>query len=320
MKIVSLTAENVKKLRAVQITPDGALVQITGKNGSGKSSVLDSIFYALAGGKELPKKPIRNGEHAARIKLDLGELIVTRKFTEGGASTLTVEGATGARFPSPQRMLDDLVGAISFDPLEFSRMEPRQQFDTLRRVVKLEVDIDALNGQNATDFEARTEVNRRVKALRAQATVVIVPDGLPAVGIEIADLTERLQKAGDANALLERRKAGRQQAERDIQSKKDAATQQRMIAEDLRREAAEADARAAALDGDAAGLQKRLDGADQLPEPVDTAALLREIEAARTTNNGIAKRLHKQDLERQITEAEAEAQRLTDAIEARNQA
>ena len=44
MKIVQLTAENVKRLTAVSIAPDGNLVQITGRNGQGKASVLDAIF------------------------------------------------------------------------------------------------------------------------------------------------------------------------------------------------------------------------------------------------------------------------------------
>ena len=38
MKIVRLTAENIKRLVAVEITPDGNVVQITGKNGAGKTS------------------------------------------------------------------------------------------------------------------------------------------------------------------------------------------------------------------------------------------------------------------------------------------
>jgi len=45
MKIISLVAENVKKLVAVEIKPDGNLVEITGKNGQGKTSVLDSIWW-----------------------------------------------------------------------------------------------------------------------------------------------------------------------------------------------------------------------------------------------------------------------------------
>lgn len=48
MKIIQLTAENVKKLRVVDITPKGPVVQITSKkNAQGKTSVLDSIWWLL---------------------------------------------------------------------------------------------------------------------------------------------------------------------------------------------------------------------------------------------------------------------------------
>ena len=43
------------------------------------------------------------------VLVDLGDIIVTRKFSDKG-STLTVENAEGARFSSPQKMLDDLIG------------------------------------------------------------------------------------------------------------------------------------------------------------------------------------------------------------------
>lgn len=43
-KIVQLNVENVKRIEAVEITPDGELVVIGGKHGNGKSSVLDSIM------------------------------------------------------------------------------------------------------------------------------------------------------------------------------------------------------------------------------------------------------------------------------------
>ena len=49
MKIIRLKAENVKRLHAVEITPEGEVVVVAGKNGAGKSSVLDAITYALAG-------------------------------------------------------------------------------------------------------------------------------------------------------------------------------------------------------------------------------------------------------------------------------
>lgn len=49
MRIVNLQAENIKRLRAVEVTPSADVVIISGRNGQGKTSVLDSIWYALAG-------------------------------------------------------------------------------------------------------------------------------------------------------------------------------------------------------------------------------------------------------------------------------
>jgi energy-coupling factor transporter ATP-binding protein EcfA2 len=172
-----MNAENIKKLQAIEIKPDGEIVTIAGKNGAGKSSVLDSIWWALAGTSHIQAEPIRKGQSKARIRLDMGEIVVERRFTEGGGSTLSVENAEGARFPSPQKMLDAFLGELSFDPLAFSRLEPRDQFDELRRVVQLEVDIDQLDGLNRSDYAKRTEVNRDAKAKRAQADGITFPAG-----------------------------------------------------------------------------------------------------------------------------------------------
>ena len=51
MKIIQLTASNVKRLKAVEITPDGTLQIVGGRNAQGKSSVLDAIWLALGGGR-----------------------------------------------------------------------------------------------------------------------------------------------------------------------------------------------------------------------------------------------------------------------------
>ena len=113
MKIINLQAENVKRLSAVEIAPDGNLVEITGRNGAGKTSVLDSIWWALAGASTHQAEPIRRGAEAARIRLDLGEVKVERTFKrrkgkdEDSPETITtavkVETVKGARYPSPRR-------------------------------------------------------------------------------------------------------------------------------------------------------------------------------------------------------------------------
>ena len=318
MKIVSLVAENVKRLRAVEIKPDGSLVQIAGKNGSGKTSVLDSIYYALAGGNALPSKPVRRGEESARIRLDLGEIVVTRRFGADGKTSLVVEGANGARFPSPQRMLDALVGSIAFDPLEFTRMEPREQFETLRGLVKLDVDIDALDGKSKTDFEARTDVNRRSKSLRAQASAIVVPDDLPAQPIDTAALLRQMQEAGEHNAGIEQRKGRREQAAREVEAARREAENARTDGKKLRQRAADliteaerAEADAVAKDQRAAELDAKLQAAEPLPAPIDASTIRAEVEQAGRTNKLVEQRDRRTQIEADAEKAEAEAEQLT---------
>ena len=90
MRIITLKAENIKKLKAVEITPEGNVVIISGRNEQGKTSVLDCIWLALAGAdasKGMPK-PIRTGEKKANTTLDLGDLVVTRTWTDNDKSYL----------------------------------------------------------------------------------------------------------------------------------------------------------------------------------------------------------------------------------------
>ena len=137
-KIIQLNAENVKVLKAIEIKPERNVVELTGKNGQGKSSVIDSIIMGILGKKYQPEKPVREGESEANISINIGNLIIKRKIKADGSSTLRVENAEGASYGSPQAMLDELVSNISFDPLQFSNMKAKEQFEQLKQVVKID--------------------------------------------------------------------------------------------------------------------------------------------------------------------------------------
>jgi len=317
MRIVELRAENIKKLSVVEIRPTGDLVQITGKNGAGKSSVLDAIWWALAGTKPIQSQPIRKGSSKALIKLDLGDIRVTRKFQEGKDSTIVVENADGARYPGPQEMLNTLLGSLTFDPLGFSRMEPAAQLNQLRRLVKVDVDVDALDKANKTDFDKRTDVNREAKSFRAQADGIAVPEGLPDEAIDLSAMLQQMQTAGEQNATLEQRKANRQRVGDQISTDRMRAKDLREDAQALRRKADEMEALARTTDERADLEQRRLDEADPLPAPIDTEKVRQSIEVARVTNAGVEARERKAAIAKEADDKEAEAQALTDAIEAR---
>lgn len=330
MKILKLTAENVKKLRAVEITPTGELVEITGRNGAGKTSVLDAIWWALEGTKHIQAMPIRKGATKARIRLDLGELVVERRFNEKG-SLLTVESAEGARFTSPQGILDKLLGALTFDPLAFVNQEPRAQFESLRKIVPLEVDLDQLDGLNRSDFEKRTEINREAKQLRAQADGIAVPDPLPAEPVDVEALKDLMGQASERAAEIERVRAANaaeieqvrlanQQIDGEISAMReeisagvDGVQKLREQADQLERETHElhtfAERRAA---------EPRPRAAQQPePGPIDVATIRAELDAGELVNKGLEARARKLKLIAAAALGETASKELTETIDAR---
>lgn len=346
MKIISLTSENIKRLTAVEIRPDGNLVQITGKNGQGKTSVLDSIWWALAGASHIQSVPIRQGATEARICLDMGEIIVTRTFSakdDGPTTRITVENAGGARYPSPQKMLDGLVGALSFDPLAFTRMDRREQFETLRQFVP-GVDFDAIDAANKVDFARRTEINRSAKVAAAAAERIDVPADLPDEPIDEAALLASMQAAAEQNADIERRLAARAQAREKIAANRQAieelssivnneivkvsarisaeiAELEKQIARARERETAEIAAlradgktRGDALVAEADALQTKLDAAPALPDLVGLDDIRVGIERAKRVNAGIADRNRRDAFLAEACELEAQSKALTDAM------
>lgn len=287
MRIISLKAENFKKLHAIEITPDGNFVQITGRNGQGKSSTLDAIWVAMAGLGVAPKEPIRKGAESARIRLDLGEIKVTRHFkhSDDGAytSTLTVESAEGARFPSPQKLLDSLLGALSFDPLAFSRMDATQQFDTLRKFVP-GVDFDALDRAHAGDYQRRTEINRRLKEAKASAEQIRVTDAAPVQPIDESELVTKLKDAGDHNADIEKRRALREAFATRITDDEEACAQREKSIFELEVKLTDMRAALEVAVSSLAERKTRLASWLDLPAMIDTAAVAAQLNEARANN------------------------------------
>lgn len=281
MKIVKLMAENFKRLRVVEITPDGNLVQLTGANGEGKSSVLDSILSALAGTKHMPGTPVRIGETKARVQLDLGEIVVTRKFGKDGSTSLVVESAEGARYPSPQKMLDDLMGSLSFDPLQFATMAPKDQFAELRKLVPLAIDLDQLELANREDFEERTNVNRRLKDAEARREGFVVPLGTPAEPIDDGRLLALMEDSARHNAEIERVSAARVNAAKAIATDRRLILEWRAQAQELMRQADETDARANAA-------STAFDALPALDAMLDVSEIREQLEEARRLNAQVA--------------------------------
>ena len=188
-RIVELRIRNVKRIRAAHITPTGNLIQITGKNGQGKTTVLDSIMYDFGGEKTIPEEALRRGAISGEVVADIGTHVVTRKFTEGGKSTIAVLDKSGKPVPSPQAWLNSLVGNIAFDPLAFSRQDPKEQAAVLRRVLGLDEAFKALDAKAEALATDRTATNRLLKSGEARLAALPVVDA-PEKEVDMAELAE----------------------------------------------------------------------------------------------------------------------------------
>src|SRR5688572_21812895 len=126
-KLLAVEVRDFKRVRYCRIDFTEAVTLIGGRNSQGKSSLLDGIRAAAAGDKDLPADPIRDGADEARLFLDFG-VITVEKVLSDGSTKLVVKDDRGKPLKKPQSVLDEMLGnALWFDPLEFLRMNDKQQ-------------------------------------------------------------------------------------------------------------------------------------------------------------------------------------------------
>lgn len=281
LRIVALTAENVKRLKAVRIQPDGSpLVPIRGRNAQGKSSVLDAIEYALAGGRSLPVRPVRDGADKASVRVDLGEFVVVRTFTAAGGTALAITSADGtAQYKRPQEILDRVVGPLSFDPLAFTRLKDADQAAELARVAG--IDLDAHEAQAKALETQRRDAGRDVKRLETEIAAITIPADTPDESIDLSEITAK----NEAARKVVEQNTGQRRALDRLVDEIEAARRTLQVMED------ELAAQKEALGVLETAHTERAAEVAALVDP-DTSGLSDELRAAQATNtNVIAKRL-----------------------------
>lgn len=210
LKIVSLQASNIKKLTAIEITPQGNMVVLKGENGAGKSSVLDAIWYVLTGKRAFPERPIRDGASKAECTVKLGNppnVTLTARLTiSATGASLTLKDASGASKASPQGILDGLVGNLAFDPLAFSRMDAKKQLETVKTLVGL--DFTAQDAEKQSLYDQRTLVNRDFASAKNRLAAIPAVEDAPEAEVSVVELSEQLRAKEETNRQNEiKRKA-----------------------------------------------------------------------------------------------------------------
>jgi DNA repair exonuclease SbcCD ATPase subunit len=341
MRIIHIHSENVKRIKVVDFSPDPTMQVVSGKNASGKSSLLDSVYMALAGEDAIPGKPVREGCDKALVRLNLGTLIVERRFTAAGGTKLSITNEEGLAYKTPQTMLDAMLGELTFDPLEFTRKRPADQVAELLRISKVDIDIPALDKANAADYEERKSINREAKQKRAQAEAIIVPADAPDACIDESVYLDKIQSAASFNADIERRRQNRTKAAQDITELRKKAQlsldaiptvqdKAKEKVEELRRQIAQIEkdtteevsrllAESFKAQDESDVLHAQLAAAGPLPDPLSIIELRASLDSCKAQNAAYAKRQERQRVEGAAASLEAESAALTQRIANREQ-
>lgn len=210
-KIISLEAENVKRLKAVHITPsENGLTIIGGNNKQGKTSVLDAIACALGGAKYKPTNLTRQGSVIpARIRLELSNgLVVERK---GKNAALTVTDPAGRK--GGQTILDEIIETMALDLPKFMEASDKAKADTLLRIIGVGDELARLEREEKDTYNERLYVGRDADKKEKAAELMTAYNDVPAELISVADLIKEQQEILARNGENKRLRAQRDELE-----------------------------------------------------------------------------------------------------------
>jgi predicted ATP-dependent endonuclease of OLD family len=216
VKINELLIENVKRVKAVQFEPSAdGLTIIGGRNGQGKTSVLDAIAWALGGNNYKPSVPERDGALVPpNLHLELSNgLIVERK---GKNSTLKVTDPNGNK--SGQQLLNEFVSTLALDLPKFINGSDKDKADSLLKILGIGDVLVQLDTKENQLYAQRTEVGRIADRKKKAADEMPMYPNVPKEPVSATELIKEQQEILARNGENERKR-------------QDAARYERMLAE-----------------------------------------------------------------------------------------
>lgn len=191
VKIASLELENIKRIKAVSITPttDGLTV-IGGRNAQGKTSVLDAIAWALGGNSFKPQNPTREGSATpAKLKIELSNgLIVTR---QGSSGTLKVVDPTGKK--SGQTLLNSFIEQLALNLPKFMNSTDKEKAEVLLDLIGVKDQIKVLDNQIETLSDQRRPLKTDYLGKRKVAADMPYYADAPEEPVSATELIEKQQ-------------------------------------------------------------------------------------------------------------------------------
>jgi predicted ATP-dependent endonuclease of OLD family len=301
-KILSLELSDVKRIKAVALEPkDNGLTIIGGRNGQGKTSVLDAIAWTLGGDKFKPSNPQRDGSvvpPAMKITLDNG-ITVERS---GKNSALKVTDESGRK--GGQALLNSFLTSFALDLPKFLECTPKEKANVLLQIIGVGDKLTEYDNEEAKLYNRRLEIGRIAEQKAKYAAEMPHHPDAPAEPVSVSELIRRQQDILARNGENQRKRANAKALMENAAALKAREVQ-------LERELAEVREQLAVAQQDADIASKT--AAELVDE--STAELEESIRNAETINAKVADNANKARAQKEADEYKGEYDSLTDAIE-----
>lgn len=202
--ITALEAENVKRIKAVALTPaPTGLTLVGGNNNQGKTSVLDALAWALGGDRFRPDAAVRDGAMApAHLKVTLSNgVIVERK---GKNSALTVTDPTGQR--SGQQLLNAFIEPLALDLPRFMEASDREKADILLKIIGIGTELHTRDLEIKSLYDKRTFTGQLAQQKKHFAEELIYYPDAPEEPVSASDLIRQQQEILARNGENQRKR------------------------------------------------------------------------------------------------------------------
>lgn len=251
---MNITKIKIKNLFGIsEYKADGSSVELAGKTGAGKTSVIDAIRYALTN-KSDRKYIVRRGETEGEILIETDNgLRINRKARTTQADYKSVK-KDGREVGSPESFLRDIFTPLQLNPVEFIGLPEKQQNAIILDMIEYPWDmqkikewfgeipswvnydqnilavLNDIQSENGEYFQNRQDINREMRNKRAfiEEIASAIPAGYEVEKWEKASAgpvyqkIERIRKENEeiqkAKSLLELRdnKVRKFEADREI--------------------------------------------------------------------------------------------------------
>ena len=216
VKINSFEVENVKRVKAVSmaLAPNGLTV-IGGRNGQGKTSVLDAIAWALGGEKLKPSEAARKGSTIPpHIHIELSNgLVVERK---GKSGSLKVFDPSGTK--AGQKLLDSFVERLALDLPKFMSSTSKAKADILLQIIGIGEELAAMERKESQLYNQRLEIGRIAKQKAAHAEELDSYPDVPSEPISASDLIQQQQAILAKNGENKRKRDNAAQMDAELEA------------------------------------------------------------------------------------------------------